>query len=208
MLKINAELMNKNQSLTQKKRSDGFTIIEILIVLVIAGLILLIVLLAVSALQRTSRNTQRKNDASLIAAAINTYKQNFAGAIPNNLMNDNGHLNEIDISMLGDHSRFQAVKLGFYNGNGTPDNVWGASADAIYIDTNGPVTSLKTPGVLAPGSPGTDSNNITDNNISIIAGETCDDNGEVAGILDTNAVAVFYVLEDGHGNGSRHCLQA
>jgi len=45
-----------------RKRTEGFTIIEVLIVLAIAGLILLIVFIAVPALQRNARNTQRKND--------------------------------------------------------------------------------------------------------------------------------------------------
>lgn len=46
------------------KRKEGFTIIEVLIVLAIAGLMMLVVLLAVPALQRNSRNTRVKNDAS------------------------------------------------------------------------------------------------------------------------------------------------
>ena len=41
-----------------KKHRSGFTIIEIMIVLAIAGLIMLIVFLAVPALQRASRNTR------------------------------------------------------------------------------------------------------------------------------------------------------
>jgi prepilin-type N-terminal cleavage/methylation domain-containing protein len=45
-----------------KKRNEGFTIIEVMIVLAIAGLIMLVVFLAVPALQRNSRNTQRNND--------------------------------------------------------------------------------------------------------------------------------------------------
>ena len=53
-----------------KKRSEGFTIIEVLIVLAIAGLIMLIVFLAVPALQRNQRNNARNADASKIAAAI------------------------------------------------------------------------------------------------------------------------------------------
>jgi len=52
------------------KREEGFTIIEVLIVLAIAGLIILIVFLAVPALQRNSRNSQRANDASLVLAAV------------------------------------------------------------------------------------------------------------------------------------------
>ncbi|MCA9330903.1 prepilin-type N-terminal cleavage/methylation domain-containing protein [Candidatus Saccharibacteria bacterium] len=52
---------------------SGFTIIEVLIVLAIAGLIMLIVFLAVPALQRNSRNTQRKNDAQKLLAATNEW---------------------------------------------------------------------------------------------------------------------------------------
>lgn len=53
-----------------KKKTEGFTIIEVLIVLAIAGLIMLIVFLAVPQLQRTQRNNARSNDVSRIAAAI------------------------------------------------------------------------------------------------------------------------------------------
>lgn len=55
----------------KKSKSEGFTIIEVLIVLAIAGLVMLIVFLAVPALQRNSRNTSRSNDASRLAAAVN-----------------------------------------------------------------------------------------------------------------------------------------
>lgn len=61
------------------KDEKGFTIIEVLIVLAIAGLIMLIVFLAVPALQRNSRNTQRTNDASLIGGAINDCLANRNG---------------------------------------------------------------------------------------------------------------------------------
>ena len=46
----------------------GFTIIEVLIVLAIAGLILLIMFLSVPALQRSTRNSQRHSDAAFIAS--------------------------------------------------------------------------------------------------------------------------------------------
>lgn len=64
-----------------KKREEGFTIIEVLIVLAIAGLIMLIVFLAVPALQRNSRNTQRTNDASTITAAISECMANTNGSV-------------------------------------------------------------------------------------------------------------------------------
>ncbi len=62
-----------------KKSNQGFTIIEVLIVLAIAGLILLIVFLAVPALQRNSRNTTKKNDVSKVLAAANEWVSNNSG---------------------------------------------------------------------------------------------------------------------------------
>lgn len=53
-----------------RQQSKGFTIVEVLIVLAIAGLILLIVFLAVPALQRNNRNTQRSNDAAIVLGGI------------------------------------------------------------------------------------------------------------------------------------------
>lgn len=57
----------------------GFTIIEVLIVLAVAGLIMLIVFMAVPALQRNSRNTQRNSDASLVGAGVNECLNNRNG---------------------------------------------------------------------------------------------------------------------------------
>lgn len=63
--------------------NKGFTIVETMIVLAIAGLILLIVLMAVPALQRSSTNTNIKSDASAIAAGISDFETNNGGALPN-----------------------------------------------------------------------------------------------------------------------------
>src|SRR4051812_9194981 len=65
-----------------KKDNKGFTIIEVMIVLAIAGLIILIVLLAVPALQRNGRNTAIKNDASAVAAALSTFASDNDGKVP------------------------------------------------------------------------------------------------------------------------------
>lgn len=73
------------------KDNKGFTIIEVLIVLAIAGLIMLVVFLAVPALQRNQRNTGRRSDAGRIAAAVNTYSANNNGAVPSTVP----HLDEI-----------------------------------------------------------------------------------------------------------------
>ncbi len=65
-----------------KKRSQGFTIIEVLIVLAIAGLIILIVFLAVPALQRNNRNTQIRNNAGSVLGGVNEFVSNNNGQLP------------------------------------------------------------------------------------------------------------------------------
>jgi type IV pilus assembly protein PilA len=70
------------RSKLKKSNSEGFTIIEVMIVLVIAGLILLIVFLAVPALQRSARNTSRKSDVSALSAAVSEFINNNNGAMP------------------------------------------------------------------------------------------------------------------------------
>lgn len=74
--------------------SKGFTIIEVLIVLAIAGLIMLIVFLAVPALQRNSRNTQLRSDVSSILGHVNEYMSNNSGDVPSDICSDttNGNL--------------------------------------------------------------------------------------------------------------------
>lgn len=72
-------MLHKNQ---KSKASAGFTIIEVLIVLAIAGLILLIVFLAVPALQRNSRNTAIKNDVQNVIGGVAEYSGANNGALP------------------------------------------------------------------------------------------------------------------------------
>jgi prepilin-type N-terminal cleavage/methylation domain-containing protein len=70
------------RNLLQKRKSEGFTIIEVMIVLAIAGLILLIVFLAVPALQRNARNTQSKDAAAAILGAVSEFQNNNNGQLP------------------------------------------------------------------------------------------------------------------------------
>lgn len=58
--------INKNQNLAKK----GFTIIEVVLVLAIAGLIFLMVFLALPVLQRSQRDTQRKQDIAMVVTAL------------------------------------------------------------------------------------------------------------------------------------------
>lgn len=65
-----------------RKRTQGFTIIEVMIVLAIAGLILAVILLAVPALQRNQRNNARQNDATHLSGLVADYIGNHGGQAP------------------------------------------------------------------------------------------------------------------------------
>ena len=68
--------------MTNKNNKKGFTIIEVVLVLAIAGLIFLMVFIALPALQRSQRNTRRRQDMSRILAAFNAYQANNNGNFP------------------------------------------------------------------------------------------------------------------------------
>ncbi|MBS7346595.1 MAG: type II secretion system protein [Candidatus Sacchiramonaceae bacterium] len=65
-----------------RKRQAGFAIIEVVLVLAIAGLIFLMVFIALPALQRSQRDTQRKNDMTRLKTAIESYRANNRGSVP------------------------------------------------------------------------------------------------------------------------------
>lgn len=60
----------------------GFTIVEVSLVLGIAGLIFLMIFIALPALQRQSRDTARKEDINELITAIKKYQTNNRGALP------------------------------------------------------------------------------------------------------------------------------
>lgn len=66
----------------QTDKQKGFTIIEVVLVLAIAGLIFLMVFIALPALQRNQRDTQRRSDVSRVNTQISNYQTNSRGSIP------------------------------------------------------------------------------------------------------------------------------
>ncbi|MDO8265632.1 MAG: prepilin-type N-terminal cleavage/methylation domain-containing protein [Candidatus Saccharibacteria bacterium] len=84
-----------------KKGQKGFTIIEVMIVLAIAGLILVVVLVAVPQLQRNQRNEARKSILARINTEIANYSGNNNGSIPTDQGDLDGvtsrYLSNIDI---------------------------------------------------------------------------------------------------------------
>lgn len=64
------------------RKEAGFTIIETIIVLALAGMILFLVLRAIPTLQRNGRNNQRQQDVQVILQAVSHYEVNNSGKFP------------------------------------------------------------------------------------------------------------------------------
>ncbi len=68
--------------MSTQKKEKGFTIIEVVLVLAIAGLIFLMVFIALPALQRNQRDTARKSDVGSVASGVAAYTGNNRGTFP------------------------------------------------------------------------------------------------------------------------------
>lgn len=79
----------------QQLKEKGFTIIEVVLVLAIAALIFLMVFTALPALQSSQRDTARKNDVSIVSAAVNSWSGNNRGA----------DLADLDSAALGQYAK-------------------------------------------------------------------------------------------------------
>lgn len=64
------------------RQKKGFTIIEVVLVLAIAGLIFSLVFVALPGLQRAQRDTETKNNVSVVSSGIVTYVSNNNGSFP------------------------------------------------------------------------------------------------------------------------------
>jgi prepilin-type N-terminal cleavage/methylation domain-containing protein len=109
----------------KKVNQKGFSIIEVLIVLAIAGLIMLIVFLAVPALQRNTRNQSRQSDASKLVAAINQCLSNANGKVTACDGSVNG---STAVTMFGwdasDYGQLTTIPTAGTSGQSTTKAVW------------------------------------------------------------------------------------
>lgn len=83
---------------------QGFTIVEVLIVLAIGGVIMATVFLAVPQLQRNSRDQARKSIATRLRGEIENYASNNEGNYPFNNVGQN--CNASDTATVGDWADF------------------------------------------------------------------------------------------------------
>ncbi len=72
----------QTESKHKTKKRKGFTIIEVVLALAIAGLIFAMVFIALPALQKAQRDAQRKTDVGIVVAAVKSYMKNNRGKAP------------------------------------------------------------------------------------------------------------------------------
>jgi prepilin-type N-terminal cleavage/methylation domain-containing protein len=175
--------------LNLKKKTDGFTIIEVLIVLAIAGLILLIVFLAVPALQRNSRNTQRKNDVATMLGAVNEFSNNNNGALPNGTWT----VSNAAVNIIGAANTIASqAKLGYYDGTAI-----GAANGQVNKVAAGTVTAAAT------------LNSNTEDFMTVSTGTQCDPGGTNASQAGpARSVTAVYEIENNGGGYAQVCQQS
>ena len=175
-----------------KTKQKGFTIIEVMIVLAIAGLILLIVFLAIPALQRAQRNTGRKEDAGRLVTAFQDFISNSSGQLPavststsstsstsstpndcQSIVNDAGNLNQ--------YKNLTCVAAPV------------SKANEIAITTAGTTSTLSTP---------------IGNELEFVEGATCAGTSTYSVSSTQQQAVLFYSLEGGNGTYIWACENA
>jgi prepilin-type N-terminal cleavage/methylation domain-containing protein len=179
------------QKLKLKDRS-GFTIIEIMIVLAIAGLIMLIVFLAVPALQRSARNTSRKNDAGNLASAISNFVSNNNGAAPGM---ETGTYVATTCTNTDMPSILKGVKLGYY----TTSNIFCSSQVGVNPTVCGAVGNSCGTASSSPTEVGTE-------DIIYVPGATCSGNAATSQGASSRSYALVYAVESGSNTLTEQCI--
>lgn len=161
--------------------ADGFTIIEVLIVLAIAGIIMMIVFEAIPALTRNNRNNQRRQDVNMLLQAVSHYELNNAGSVP-----DSG----------SNFLQYDASKFTIYNASsvGYWDNGSTASKSIRVYDFPDANTANQPPNLLG-----------INNNLAVIEVANynkCNSNvsgAPTTGAAGYNDVVALFAVEAGSG---------
>ncbi len=169
----------------KNQQKAGFTIIEVVLVLAIAGLIFLMVFVALPSLQRSQRNTQRRNDMARLATALENYRTNNKQKLPNN----SGYNGEGESSKVVEEFVKEYLNDEFVDPDGTPYML--SIRDTIHEDySTFDHTAYVTKGTYCDGQEvkrtGNGSNYYTISYVLEGSGAVCIDNGGMAGKPQTS----------------------
>ncbi len=119
---------------------SGFTIIEVVLVLAVAGLIFLMVFIAVPAMQRSQRDTRRTSDLGRVQAKLIDWQGNHTNKLPKagacEVNQDDGKVPGYDTAAAGAGSSSDACKflMDYMNSAAIGENT--------FQDPSGPYYSL------------------------------------------------------------------
>ena len=160
-------------------KKHGFTIIEVVLVLAIAGLIFLMVFVALPALQRSQRDTQRRNDMSRVTTALTNYQTNQGNSSIK--LPANGECTDPDNAFTSSDSACKFIVNYMHASNATTNE---------FKDPDGTTYSM----VIDNSTSKTPSS--FDHTIYINVGKKCGDNeGTVEDASNSISFAVLYKLE-------------
>ena len=169
---------------------EGFTIVEVALVLAIAGLIFLMIFVALPAVQKTQRDAERRNDLGTLLTAIQKYQDNHRGALPNLTLSPSGPL---EVTIANASSMGERTWGDFYLsylGDSFTDPIAGNYELAVELCTATNSTAC------SGGVSGIENRqfDISEPKIYVEIGATCD--GAVAiGSNNNRKVAVVYKME-------------
>lgn len=183
------------------KNKKGFTIIEVVLVLAIAGLIFLMVFIALPALQRTQRNTQREDDMARVISAVNDFQTNNNGKTPFNVTGTDTLTKfvkrYIDSECVGSDSNnatnFTSCGTQFLDPDGQPYQI-------KYVGEVGSGSGKIKAGDITTQLKKDASSNVTAQFDHVFYGFTnagCGDEGNVVAGTGVRQIAIFFVEEGG-----------
>ena len=125
-----------------KQHQSGFTIIEVVLVLAIAGLIFLMVFIALPALRQGQRNTQRKRDAAQLVTAFEQWRVHNTMSVSDNYSKRNDTKNGFCTfykryvgEELKDPSTGEAYKAALWGNTNVVNCITGESTNRGGYDT-------------------------------------------------------------------------
>ena len=188
---------------TKKTKQTGFTIIETMIVLAIAGIFLLVVLQVIPALNRDSRNNMRKQDINTLLRLVSQYELSNSGDFPMNCGVSGSPNCDVQYSSPptspypNDYLLFN-----YYNSEHKTLNYYDSSDISIINQSS--VTGTGTP-LAQPRS------NVTNTEeVQIYNYANCDSNDDGGATnlgAGYNNIVALYALETGSSTGSPQCIQ-
>lgn len=134
--------------MNMQTKTKGFTIIEVVLVLAIAGLIFLMVFLALPALQRSQANNEMRAEASRILALATEYESNSNGQ----KVDTQGELTTI-VNNAGDLKQLTGAKVYGVAASTTPPLAAGATGERdLRLLSNGQCSAADATKIATGGT--------------------------------------------------------